>query len=104
MTDAKHMPGYVPNPDYTQEDWDEVMDNPEITDEQWATARPLAKAMPELVEAQRKRRARERGPQKAPTKEQIALRVDRDGLEAYRSSGPGWQSRMNEVLRKGAGL
>lgn len=104
MTDTKHVPGYVPNPDYTQEDWDEVMDNPEITDEQWATARPLVEAMPELVEAMRKRRARERGPQKAPTKEQIALRVDRDVLDSYRASGPGWQRRMNDVLRKGAGL
>ena len=75
-------------------------DNPEITDEQWATARPLADVMPELVAAVMRRR----GAQKAPTKEMISLRLDRAVLEAWRASGPGWQARMGDVLRKAAGL
>jgi uncharacterized protein (DUF4415 family) len=33
------------------------------------------------------------------TKEQVAIRLDRDVLSAFRSSGPGWQTRMNEALR-----
>ena len=33
------------------------------------------------------------------TKEQVAIRFDRDVLSAFRSSGPGWQTRMNEALR-----
>jgi uncharacterized protein (DUF4415 family) len=32
-------------------------------------------------------------------KEQIALRVDSDVLSWYRQQGPGWQTRMNAVLR-----
>jgi uncharacterized protein (DUF4415 family) len=32
-------------------------------------------------------------------KEQIALRVDSDVLTWYRQQGPGWQTRMNAVLR-----
>jgi uncharacterized protein (DUF4415 family) len=32
-------------------------------------------------------------------KEQIALRVDKDVLEWYRSQGAGWQTRMNAVLK-----
>jgi uncharacterized protein (DUF4415 family) len=32
-------------------------------------------------------------------KEQIALRVDADVLTWYRAQGPGWQTRMNAVLR-----
>ena len=32
-------------------------------------------------------------------KEQIALRVDKDVLEWYRSQGPGWQTRMNAALK-----
>ena len=32
-------------------------------------------------------------------KEQIALRVDKDVLEWYRSLGNGWQTRMNAVLK-----
>jgi len=32
-------------------------------------------------------------------KEQIALRVDKEVLEWYRALGPGWQTRMNAVLK-----
>ncbi len=32
-------------------------------------------------------------------KEQIALRVDKDVLEWYRSQGTGWQTKMNAVLK-----
>lgn len=38
------------------------------------------------------------------TKEKISMRLDPDVVEYFRSTGPGWQSRMNEVLRKAAGL
>jgi uncharacterized protein (DUF4415 family) len=33
------------------------------------------------------------------TKEQVAIRLDRDVLSAFRSAGPGWQTRMNDALR-----
>jgi uncharacterized protein (DUF4415 family) len=33
------------------------------------------------------------------TKEQVAIRFDRDVLSAFRGSGPGWQTRMNDALR-----
>lgn len=33
------------------------------------------------------------------SKEQVAIRFDRDVLSAFRGSGPGWQTRMNEALR-----
>ena len=29
---------------------------------------------------------------------------DQDVIAAFRAQGPGWQSRMNEALRKAAGL
>ena len=41
----------------------------------------------------------QRGPQKAPTKIQISLRVDRDVLEAYKATGEGYLSLMNKALR-----
>jgi len=34
-----------------------------------------------------------------PPKEAISLRVDEDVLEWFRSQGPGYQTRMNAVLR-----
>ena len=93
---AKHAPGYVPNPNYTQEDWDEVSDNPEWTAEDFAKARPFVEAFPELAEKIR----RARGPQKAPTKALVSLRIDKDILERFKADGPGWQSRINDTLRK----
>ena len=37
-------------------------------------------------------------------KQAISLRVDADVLDYFKASGPGWQSRMNEALRKASGL
>jgi uncharacterized protein (DUF4415 family) len=38
------------------------------------------------------------------TKEQVSLRIDRDVLDHFQEGGPGWQDRINEALRKAAGL
>jgi uncharacterized protein (DUF4415 family) len=43
---------------------------------------------------------RTRGPNKNPTKEQVAIRVDREVLLAFRAGGPGWQTRMNAALKE----
>ena len=93
---ATTLPALCPIRTTPQEDWDEVH-SLELTDEQLAQGRPLIEVMPELVDAVRKRR----GPQKAPTKGLLTLRIDRDVIEAHRASGPSWQSRMNDVLREG---
>jgi uncharacterized protein (DUF4415 family) len=36
-------------------------------------------------------------------KELVSLRIDQDVLEYFQGSGPGWQDRINEALRKAAG-
>ena len=36
-------------------------------------------------------------------KEQVTLRIDRDGLDYFQEAGPGWQERINEALRKATG-
>ncbi|WP_246205865.1 BrnA antitoxin family protein [Microvirga arsenatis] len=36
-------------------------------------------------------------------KESVTLRIDQDVLEYYQQDGPGWQDRINAVLRKAAG-
>ena len=43
-------------------------------------------------------------PKSISPKESVNLRLDPDVLEYFRKSGPGWQSRINEALRKAAGL
>jgi uncharacterized protein (DUF4415 family) len=74
-------------------------DIPEWTDEDFARARPTREMFPEIVETFEKMRG-QRGLQKAPTKERVGLRLDRDVVAHFRATGPGWQGRINEVLAK----
>jgi uncharacterized protein (DUF4415 family) len=37
-------------------------------------------------------------------KELVSLRIDRDVLERFQEDGPGWQERINQALRRAAGL
>lgn len=37
-------------------------------------------------------------------RETVSLKLDRDVLEFFQEDGPGWQERINEALRKAAGL
>lgn len=39
-------------------------------------------------------------PKAAVTKQRIGLRLDRDIIAAFRATGPGWNTRMNEALRR----
>jgi uncharacterized protein (DUF4415 family) len=43
-------------------------------------------------------------PKSASPKEAVNLRLDADVVEYFRKTGPGWQSRINEALRRVAGL
>jgi uncharacterized protein (DUF4415 family) len=36
-------------------------------------------------------------------KDLVSLRIDRDVLEYFQESGPGWQDRINDALRRAAG-
>jgi uncharacterized protein (DUF4415 family) len=49
------------------------------------------------------RRGRGR-PKAEVTKEQISVRLDPDVLARLREAGPGWQSRINILLRQALGL
>ncbi|MGD0634947.1 MAG: BrnA antitoxin family protein [Beijerinckiaceae bacterium] len=37
-------------------------------------------------------------------KETISLRIDQDVLEHFQEQGPGWQDRLNAMLRKAIGI
>ena len=45
-----------------------------------------------------------RGRPPGSAKRLVSLRIDKAVLERFRADGPGWQSRINEALRKAAGL
>lgn len=72
-----------------------------LTETETAATRPLAEAMPELAEHFRRARGR---PHVARPKQQVTLRLDAEVLERLRQSGPGWQTRVNEALKKAVGL
>ena len=43
-------------------------------------------------------------PKAAVTKVSTTIRLDPDVLAAFKASGPGWQTRINQALRKSVGL
>jgi uncharacterized protein (DUF4415 family) len=81
---------------YSARDLHDVSDNPEWTKDDFAKARPFAEALPELAASIRKGR----GPNKAPTKKLVSLRLSGQVIEAYKAKGPGWQSRIDADLRR----
>ncbi|MCF4127052.1 BrnA antitoxin family protein [Methylobacterium sp. SyP6R] len=100
MNAPNRAAGYVPNPQYSQEDWDEVSDNPPLTDEELARARLGTGSMPAEVAAAFTSRA---GRLKAGAKRvPISLRIDPDVLETFKATGPGWQTRMHDALAEAA--
>ena len=84
-----------PNPELTDDD------NPEWTDADFARARPASEVLPELFGTQAAQTMlKPRGrPRSEVVKERITIRLDADVLEAFRSTGKGWQTRMNDAMR-----
>jgi uncharacterized protein (DUF4415 family) len=69
------------------------------TDPRTAAEAAFKRATTKPVEAEPK-------PSKPPVpaaKELVSLRIDRDVLEHFQETGPGWQERINAALRKAAG-
>jgi len=85
---------------YTAADMREVSDTPELTASDFEKARPFAEALPDLAKTIR----RGRGPNKAPTKKPVTLRLSPDVLEHFRAGGRGWQTKIDDALRKAARL
>jgi uncharacterized protein (DUF4415 family) len=81
-------------------------DSPELTEADFAAAVRVRDMPPDQLarmvppEAARAE-LRRRGPQKAPRKAQITMRVDHDVAERLRAMGKGWQTRANDMLRDG---
>jgi uncharacterized protein (DUF4415 family) len=71
----------------------------ELTREDIRAMRPAQEVLPkELLTTLRKRG--ERGVQVRPTKLSVTVRYSREVLEYFKATGPGWQTRMDEVLKK----
>ncbi len=73
------------------EEYDEI---PEVTEEMFARGELMRGGRP----------VRLGRPPKEARKMPTTIRLDPDVLAYFKGTGPGWQSRINETLRKMAGL
>lgn len=71
-------------------------ENPEWTKADFARAVPFSGLPSDL---QRVLSNRTRGPQKEPKKVAVSIRLSPDVVKAFRDSGAGWQTRVDEILR-----
>lgn len=79
-----------PNPELIDEE------NPEWTDEMLAQAKPMSEVDPELVALSNETRGR---PKSENPKILLSVRYSPEVVEYFKSTGKGWQTRMDEVLR-----
>lgn len=77
----------------TKNTWVDPDDAPELDDE-WFQKADL------MIGDKVIRRGRPPG----SSKSLVSLRIDKEIVDHFRSTGPGWQTRMNEALRKAANL
>lgn len=98
MTDRKHTPISDAEEAWVQKMIASDPDAPEATDEQIVEAKPFAEAFPALAENMRKNVGGR--PRSANPKVPVSIRLDQDVVAKLKATGPGWQSRMNDILRR----
>lgn len=74
-------------------------DNREITVAEFASMRPASELLPAALYAKLVTRGR---PKAAVTKVPVKLRLDPPTVAAFKETGAGWQTRMNDVLASAA--
>lgn len=72
--------------------WIDPDDAPELTDEWFEKADFIIG-----------RKVIRRGRPPGSSKKLVSLRLDQAIIDHFRATGPGWQSRINETLRKATG-
>jgi len=70
-------------------------ENPEWTEDMIREARPAAEVVPKIVAAHRRGR-----PVKEDKKHQLTLRLSSEVVDYFKSTGPGWQTRVDEALKE----
>lgn len=70
----------------------------ELTQEDFARMVPFD-ALPEDLK-RTLRALKRRGPQKAPTKRLVSLRLSHEVIEHFKAAGPGWQTRIDQTLKR----
>lgn len=74
-------------------------DNPPLSDERLARMRPATEVLgQDFVDRVMRTPGRPKGSTKADAKVLVTLRLDPDVLAHFRTTGPGWQTRINDTL------
>ncbi len=76
-------------------------ENPEWTEADFAAAKG-AEALPADLLAAFPNTKKRGGRPAGSNKQAVSLRLDREVLEKFKATGPGWQSRINEALKNAA--
>jgi len=81
-------------------------ENPEWTEADFAQAKGPEHLPAELLAALPNTKGKRGRPVGSLTssKQHVSLRLDKDVVATYKAGGPGWQARINDDLRKVAGL
>jgi len=75
-------------------------DNPEWTTADFSKARPASEVLPEIFPKAVAGAMLKRGrPRKEVTKAPVNIRLSPDVVEAFRATGRGWQTRVDEALK-----
>lgn len=74
-------------------------DNPEWTEEDFARARPASELPPRLLAVFPNAKLRGGRPP-GSDKQLVSIRLDKDVVEKFRATGPGWQTRINAALKR----
>ena len=83
-------------PDHvSQQDWDDA-DIKEWTAEQFAQARPFKEVLPEVFDSWKRGRGR---PKVQTPKVHVGFRLAADVVSGIKATGPGYNARVEKVLR-----
>lgn len=83
-------------------DWSDPDEAPEWTDDQFDRAEFAINGV--VIRPAKGTLTKPGRPPSANPKRQVTLRLDGAVLDKLRSSGPGWQTRVNDILRKAVGV
>jgi len=71
-----------------------------MTDEDLAGLKPFREVFPDLAHSIDREIARRGRPPQDITKKPVTIRLDPDVIAKFKATGKGWQSRINEVLKR----
>ena len=90
------------NEQYMAIDFSDPDEAPEWTDDQWARAEVAIGGV--VIRPANGTLTKPGRPPSADPKRQVTVRLDGAVLDRLRSGGPGWQTRLNAILREALGV